>query len=558
MLLKAVVRIYCYNSLLINKLQHSQTKLIPNSYLSKYTVCKLIRIKQTSLVIFLSVFVTLSAQAQQWLGISGSNYAGTNSIYNNPANVSDSRYKLYINLIGNDVFISNNYIGYNAPYSMFKLFTNSAGPEYRNSKNVIVFKNSYYVINTDGEPYHLNALDDLRGPSFLYTINSKRSFALLSRIRTVINFSGVSSSLANLIRLGTDTLLLQNQALNISKSNLNINSYAELGVSYGQILKDEDEDFIKVGITLKRVVGIYNAHINVQEANYDLVNDPLDPNKQILRVNNLKAEYGYTTEDAFKNSKLSIPWIFGNQSAGNGWGIDLGFIYEYRPEVRKYTYREKGIRKLDPSKNKYEFKVGISILDIGGISYNNPTYLRNWDVDVQNKTFNAADVSQIEGTDDAFSRINPILGLSEDKSSNSFTTGLPTVFQINLDYHLRDNFYVNSLWVQGVRGNNSLSMRMPSSLSVTPRWEGKWIEVGMPFALLDNYNTFTFGIGARFGPLLIGTDNLGSFLNINNPRSTNVYFGLSIPIFNPPPTLPNACFYEKDERKWWKFWKMRK
>lgn len=515
---------------------------------------KTIRFKQYFTVIFFSIFINHSAQAQQWLGISGSNYAGTHAIYNNPANVSDSRYKLYGNLIGNDIFISNNYIGYNAPYSMFKLFTNSAGQEYRNSQNVIVFKNSYYDINTEGEPYHLNALDDLRGPSFLYTINSKRSIALLSRIRTVINFTGVSSSLANLIRLGTDTLLLQNQELTISKSNLNINSYAEFGISYGQILKDEDEDFIKVGITLKRVVSIYDAHVNVQEANYDIVNDPMDLKKQVLRVNNLKAEYGYTTEDAFNNSKPSIPWIFGNQSAGSGWGVDLGFIYEYRPEVRKYTYREKGIRKLDPSKNKYEFKIGISILDIGGINYNNPTYVRNWDVDVKNRAFNAADVSKVEGTDDAFKRVNPILGLSDDESTNSFTTGLPTAFQINLDYHLRDNFYVNSLWVQGLRRNNSLNMNMPSSLSVTPRWEGKWVEVGIPFALLDNYNSFTFGIGARFGPLLIGTDNLGSFLNINNPRSTDFYFGLSIPIFNPPPTLQNACFYDEKERKWWKFW----
>ena len=59
-------------------------------------------------------------QAQQWLGISGSNYAGTNSIYNNPANVADSRHKLYVNLVANDVFISNNYVGYNAPYSILK------------------------------------------------------------------------------------------------------------------------------------------------------------------------------------------------------------------------------------------------------------------------------------------------------------------------------------------------------------------------------------------------------------------------------------------------------
>lgn len=504
---------------------------------------------------FLFIIVVHHVQAQQWLGISGSNYAGTHSVYNNPANITDSRYKLYVNLVANDIFLSNNYVGYNAPYSILKLFTNSAEQEYRNSKNIIIFRNSYYDINSDSKSYHLNVQNDLRGPSFLYSINSKRSIGLLSRIRTIVNFTDSPLSLANLVRLGTDTLLLKNQNLSISNSTLNVNSYAELGISYGQILKDEDEDFIKVGITLKRVVGIYNAHINIKEAEYDIINDPAEPKKQILRIDKLKAEYGYTTEASFNNTKPSFPWIFGNQSAGSGWGLDLGIVYEFRPEVRKYRYREKGKEKLDPSKNKYEFKVGVSLLDIGGINYNNPFYVKNWDVDIQDKEFKSEDVSQVQGTDDAFKRINQVVGLNDDQSTNNFTAGLPTVFQVNLDYHLRDKFYVNSLWVQGLRGGNSLNMKMPSSLSVTPRWESKWIEVGLPFALLDNYNSFTFGLGVRLGSLLFGSDNLGSFFNINRPRGTDLYFGLSIPIFNRPPTLPNACFYEKSKKKGWKFWK---
>ena len=510
-----------------------------------------------SAITFFFVFITFKTHAQQWLGISGSNYAGTNSVYNNPANITDSRYKLYVNLVANDIFVANNYVGYNAPYSMLKLLTNSAAPEYRNSKNVIIYKNSYSDINTDGEPYHWNMSDDLRGPSFLYTINSKRSFGLLTRVRTIVNFTGASLPLANLIRLGTDTLFLKNQDFALSGTTVNVNSYAELGISYGQILKDEDEDFIKVGITLKRVVGIYNAHINIQEAKYDVINDPAEPKKQILRINHLKADYGYTIEDSYKNSKPSFPWILGNQSAGSGWGMDVGFVYEYRPNVRKFTYREKGKEKLDPSKNKYEFKLGISILDIGGINYNNPYYVKNWKVDLNNKQFNSTDVSMVESLDDAFERINKTVGLGDDKNLHNFTTGLPTALQINLDYHLKDKFYINSLLVQGLRSNPSISMKVPSSLSITPRWEGKWIEVAVPFALLDNYNTFTFGLATKLGPLFFGTDNLGSFLNISRPRGTDLYFGLSVPIFNKPPTLPNACFYEKDTKKGWKFWKKR-
>ena len=509
------------------------------------------------------LFLVLSPKiyAQQWLGISGSNYAGTNSVYNNPANLADSRYKMYVNVVGNDLFFANNYVGWNAPYSVFQLLTNSASSEYRNSKNIIIFKNAYYDINKGGEPFHANLLDDLRGPSVLFTINDKHSFGLLSRIRTITNFNGVSEPLAEVIRLGTDTLSLKNQPFNLSGISLNVNSYAEIGLSYGQVLKDEDEDFIKVGITIKRVAGIYSSHINIQEANYEILDDPTDLSiaplrkKQVLKINTLKADYGYTNEGSYKNAKPSLAWGFGNQSAGAGWGVDVGIVYEYRPDIRKYSYREKGVAKIDPSKNKYEFRVGISLLDIGAINYSNPNYVKNWKVDVKNKTFNSSDVSMIDGSDDAFKRINQTIGLDDLNSQNNFSTGLPSSFQINLDYHLKDKFYVNSLWVQGLIGSESMSMKMPSSLSVTPRWEGKWFEVAMPFVLFDNYNAFAFGIAGRMGPLFLGTDNLGSLLNINRPRRTDIYFGLSVPIFRKPPTLPNACFYEKTERKGWRFWK---
>ncbi len=509
------------------------------------------------------LFLILSPQiyAQQWLGISGSNYAGTNSVYNNPANLADSRYKLYINLVGNDLFFANNYVGWNAPYSVLQLLTNTAAQEYRNSKNVIIFKNAYYDINKGGEPFHANLLDDLRGPSAMFTINDKYSVGFLTRVRTITNFNGVSEPLAELIRLGTDTLSLKNQPYNLSGMNLNINSYAEIGLSYGQVLKDEDEDFIKVGITIKRLIGIYSSHINIQEADFVIVDDPADlslpPNrkKQILKINTLKADYGYTTEGSYKNVNASFAWGLGNQSAGSGWGVDLGIVYEYRPDNRKYIYRQKGVVKLDPSKNKYEFRIGISLLDIGGITYNNPNYVRNWQVDVANKTFNSSDVSMVNGSDDAYKRINQNFGLDDLNGQNNFSTGLPSSFQINLDYHIQDKFYVNSLWVQGLRGSQSIGMKMPSSLSVTPRWEGKWFEIAMPLVLFDNYNAFAFGIAGRMGPLFLGTDNLGSFLNLNRPRSTDVYFGLSIPIFRKPPTLPNACFYEKTDRKGWRFWR---
>jgi hypothetical protein len=92
-------------------------------------------------------FLPIISQAQQWLGIANSNYAGTNAIYVNPANVTDSRYKFYLNIAANDAFATNSYFGWNAPYSYLSMFTNSVSDTYRNAKGVIVYKDEYLTPN---------------------------------------------------------------------------------------------------------------------------------------------------------------------------------------------------------------------------------------------------------------------------------------------------------------------------------------------------------------------------------------------------------------------------
>jgi hypothetical protein len=103
------------------------------------------------------------SQAQQWLGIANSNYAGTNAIYVNPANVTDSRYKFYLNIAANDAFATNSYFGWNAPYSYLSMFTNSVSDTYRNAKGVIVYKDEYLTPNSNGSFESVYALTDTRG-----------------------------------------------------------------------------------------------------------------------------------------------------------------------------------------------------------------------------------------------------------------------------------------------------------------------------------------------------------------------------------------------------------
>ncbi|MBB6002471.1 DUF5723 family protein [Arcicella rosea] len=499
--------------------------------------------------------------SQQWLGISGSNYTGTNTLYTNPANVADSRYKVYVNLIGNDLFLTNNFINWDAPYSILQLFSNTVPSKYRNSSTQnIIYSDDYLATNQSNGKKHFHTIDDLRGPSIMISLNDQQAFALSTRIRTGINFTGMESQFAEFIRTGIKNVDLQNKLVSLNGTSFNTNSFVEIGLTFGQVLFDEEEDFVKIGGTIKRLVGLYSAHLMVNNANYGIINDPANPDERLLQLNNIIANYGYTLNGAYENARFSPSWLLGNDSAGNGWGFDIGFVYEYRPNLKKFSYREKGVLKLDPSKNKYKYRLGVSLIDIGGLKYTNPNYVKNWQVNTTNQVFNSADYKQkITDLDDAFERFSNSLNLNNAQAKTLFNSSLPTALSVNFDYHYKNNIYINSVWTQALRSDYSVGIKSPSLLAVTPRWETKWAEVAMPFALLDNYSTFSFGLAARLGPVFLGTDNLGSILNISKPRGLNLYFGASIPIFRRPPTVPNACFYENSSRKSFKeilmFWK---
>lgn len=505
--------------------------------------------------------VTLSF-AQQWLGVNGSNYAGTNAIFNNPANVVDTRYSVFVNLIGADAFMSNNYIQWSGPYNYLALITNIAPDKYRNpTTHNLIYRDEYLEANTSENLKHIYTLVEARGPAALVTLNNKSAIALSTRVRTGLSFTGIPPVLANMILNGVQTAssVVGNNYV-LPTTTFNLNSFGEITASYGRVLISDEDRFVKVGVNIKRLIGLYSSSFQIGEnADFLLKQDPLDPTKSIIDINRLNLLYNYTDDGAYKNAKPNFEWMTGQASAGSGWGMDLGIVYEFRPEARKYSYRKKGVLTLDNSKNKYQFKLGASLIDIGGLRYNNAFYNHSYNISVTGKTINTADFERMKGLQSTFDKVNSTLGVLPSQDTHDFSVALPTTLQLNADYHWKNYYYVNALWIQNLRTSESLGMQTPSLLAVTPRYERKWFEVAMPLALLDNYSVLAFGLSLRVGSVFIGSDNLGSLLNIAKPKGTDLYFGASIPVFRKPPTTPNACWYEQQNKKTLKeklqFWK---
>ncbi len=496
--------------------------------------------------------LALPVAGQYLTGIVNSNYAGTQSVYRHPSEVVDSRYRLYLNLASFDLYAANNYVRWVAPFSFPRYLTGNIPNQYRAERGRSLRQTGYMEEQLNGRDKRISIGGEVRGPSALVNLNDRFAVAGMTRIRTGISMRQVSEEMARLMLNGTQILEQQRKVFENQSGYANLNAYGELAGTFGAVLLDNDDRFWKAGLTVKRLIGLYNTHMVVNDGAHEIVRDPNQIGFQALMIRKFNGVYGYTSQGAFESAGLSPAWLLGGRSAGGGWGFDLGMTYEYRPEIRKYTYREKGELRRDPTKNKYLYKISASLVDIGGIRYRNAGYVNLYDVDAANKLITNTTFRDAKSPDEIQNRIVDVLDLNPAQKRTSFRSGLPTALNVSVDYRVQEKVYLGGLWTQSLKPAQSVAMMVPSMVAVVPRWESRWVELAVPFTLQDNYTLFTVGLAARLGPVFIGTDHLGGLTTIGKPRGANLYAGAAIPLFRKGPVNPNKCFFPPQEGGYWK------
>ncbi|NIJ51726.1 DUF5723 family protein [Dyadobacter arcticus] len=498
-------------------------------------------------ILIILLGLPLRGLCQHLPGISMGNFAGTNALYHNPAFVADSRYGLYVNLVGTQFYTANNHVKYKAPYSFLSLITNTVSDEYRNEKGVLMFPRSYLGEKLNGNKKYLNAGGDTRLPSVMFNILKGRvGVGISTRVRYMLNTSQVTEPLARLISKTTQQKELQGVLFENQSGQLHFNGVGEIAFTVGGTVIDNETDFIKVGVTVKRLIGLYNAHTIIDNSSYDINPDELYENKrQFIFVNEINVRYGITRDEGFQNIRASPAWLIGGAPPGSGWGFDLGAVYEYRPDINKFSYTEVGVRKRDASKNKYLYRVALSLTDIGKVHFKNPAYVLQQETHTSNKEFRYDSFQKLKGSEGIFEAINTSLEGGQPIAPN-FKSVLPTAFQASVDYNIKPNVYVSGLWVQNLISQSAFGMKAESYLAVTPRYEHRWYEFSVPISLMNHYRSPAIGIAGRAGPVWIGTDHITGLLNIGNPKSFNLYFGISGGFFRRPPESRNKCWPPED------------
>jgi outer membrane protein OmpA-like peptidoglycan-associated protein len=445
----------------------------------------------------------LSVEAQSYIGFLTDNYSGVHAVISNPANITDSRFKTDINLMGISAFASNDYYGLNISDAI---------------------SDDDYDFDTDARATPSNANNaafniDVLGPSFMFNLNKVSSIAVFSRGRAFVNVVGVNGSLVD--ELDADIT----QDFEVNEGDLKVfgQAWAELGATYARVLLNDKQHFLKGGLSLKYLQGLGSAYGQATNltVNYDadgtLVTTPLG----FFRTGNISStgQVGYGRFAEFDNDdyEYELP-------KATGFGVDIGAVYEWRPDHADYVKTNtEGERYALKHRNKYKLKLGISITDIGSINYK----------ESQEELFDVTNpgVSEeaIENADD----LNEILNsfYTRTSASDGYKTKLPTALHVNADWSFNRYLYLNlNTDLSLVAKEKENASAVNNVVSVTPRFESRWFSFYVPLSVVQ-YNGFQAGAGLRLGPLYLGSGSVITALTGDDTKGADVYAGLKIPVY---------------------------
>ncbi|UEG49687.1 DUF5723 family protein [Ferruginibacter lapsinanis] len=432
--------------------------------------------------------------AQSFPGYISGNYIGVNSVFSNPANIADSRYRWDVNLVSVHAGLGNN----NASFKI-----DNIGDAFGKNIDSVLFGSSAKKTNA-------MANIDVFGPSFMFNAGPKTSVAITTRVRTLANIKDIDGQLIKSIDdnlEGSLPLTLSSDA----NQKIVVNGWADFGLTLAHVLYSDKHHFLKGGITGKYLAGVANTYANIANfkgtADEDLLGDTY------IRDASGAVAIGISGVDIdnFEANDLT-------KFKSSGFGADLGFVYEYRP------YGDAATAKYP---NKYKYKVAVSLMDMGSIKYTpdaNKTGAYSVSISGGQKWY----PSDLDGK--SIEEIKTYLDGSPyftnlGTAASSYKASLPTNLQASVDYNIHKNLFVGlSTQLNVAKKDNKYASYYNNSVTLTPRYEGRKFGLYIPL----NYNeltNFNAGLSLRIGPLFFGSGSILTAL-MDKSKQADVHFGI--------------------------------
>ena len=481
------------------------------------------------LVLTFFFIVGARAFAQYPLSYGQSNLAGVQGVIYNPANLADNRLKIDIQLATVYAHVDNSFINFSTPYPQIQVLNGKLDTFYYDENDIPEFESYYLEERLNGNQKTFSANVEVGGPSFMMNLKDRSGFAFFTRSRFAAHLAGLDESLLKIFMEDQDTRTpaykpKQHQIRHLDQEyeqgpmSIGAMAFQEFGLSYARVLDDHRENFWKAGASFKYLVGFGGVNARFDNINYQLTG--ID-SAQFTSVN---GSYSYIKEDFFNQSGFGVGNFFGKDRLGRGVALDLGLVYEYRPNFRNTYYMMDRKRHEDPTISKYKFRVGAALVDIGQINYK--SYARQVNVGSDSTTLwnnfdsykSPGDLPELDSF--AFAHFAGV------DTSNDFTMKLPASLNLDFDLQLSSNWYLGFRYMQSLRGKKVQGVRKPNRALTNIRYESEFFEFGTSFQFGKMRSPVQMGMYTRVGPVFIGSDNLGSLINTKSSNGINLYAGV--------------------------------
>jgi hypothetical protein len=461
------------------------------------------------------------------------NYGGYVASQYNPANLADSRFKFNMNVVGFNANLQNNYLQMELPHSMYKFLYWKWDSTFMTQNFDFPFENAYITerLNGNDKFVYANAtvnavamqfgLSDRTGVSFGFSTKAYASATNFSEngIKAFLeDFDGEATYRENQERL-------LGKSISTSKSGAAALAYQQYSAKFAGVLKESRRDFWKIGFGLDMNLGLFGAYYQGDDLNFTLTG--IDT----LAISTSEIQLAYIDENYYTDGDRRLNDFFGDSRLGRGFGLNAGFVYEHRENPKEYRYKMDGKRQEDRAENKYDWKIEGSLSDVGYVKFNVPGVTRQLTIPVQNDTLVWADfdgVTSWKGTADMDTFLYDFF--DDVDTSSSFRIFTPATLNIAGDYKIQDKFYVNASYSQSLTRNVGRGVKIPSILTVAPRYETRWFTASVPISVSKYYNAINVGLYLRAGLLYLGSDNLGGVFSAKKTNGYNLYAGLNWPI----------------------------